>query len=219
LCRTATTSWPERRDDEEKTMRNGLKPAKLLAGGLLAVCLMTMASLPGFAREKYETIDATAFGTSTQMGRNFGVTVIIYEYSTPEDRQILVDAYKQGQNQGLSNALQKMKAVGRISITGTLGYDLSFIRMIPTPTGRKIRFITNRKISFGEAWAQSQSMSFDLTAGEIDINSQDKSKSSGVLFPAAQIVINSTGDPQLDLNQNPWKLVEIIDWAGTSGVN
>jgi hypothetical protein len=84
-----------------------------------------LAITPGFARDKNETIDATAYGTSTQLGRNVGVTVIIYEWSTADDRQILVDAFQQGQNQGLVNALQKMKAVGRIQIPGTLGYDLS----------------------------------------------------------------------------------------------
>ena len=66
-----------------------------------------MISLPGFARDKYETIDATAYGTSTQLGRNVGVTVIIYEFSTPEDRQILVDAFQKGQNQGLVNAWRR----------------------------------------------------------------------------------------------------------------
>jgi len=76
-------------------------------------------------------------GTSTQLGQVVGITVIIYEYSTPFDRQVLVQAFDKGQNQGLVNALTKMKAVGRISITGTLGYDLSYIRLIPTPTGRK----------------------------------------------------------------------------------
>src|SRR3974390_2939405 len=145
------------------------------------VMLVALAGTLGFAREKNETIDATAYGTSTQLGKNIGVTIIIYEWSTPEDRQILMEAFQQGQNQGLVNALQKMKAVGRIQIPGTLGYDLSFIRLIPQPTGRKIRFVTKRKISFGEAYANTQSQSFDLTAGEIDINDQDKSKSGGVL--------------------------------------
>ncbi len=140
--------------------------SKVLKSTLVVLLLMTMISLPGFAREKYETIDATAYGTSTQLGRNVGVTVIIYEFSTPEDRQILVDAFQKGQNQGLVNALEKMKAVGRIQIPGTLGYDLSFIRLIQTPTGRKIRFVTNRKISFGEAYSDSQTQSFNLTAGE-----------------------------------------------------
>ena len=112
--------------------------SRISKSALGILVLVAMISLPGFAREKYETIDATAYGTSTQLGRNIGVTIIIYEFSTPEDRQVLVDAFQKGQNQGLVNALEKMKAVGRIQIPGTLGYDLSFIRLIPTPTGRNI---------------------------------------------------------------------------------
>jgi hypothetical protein len=190
--------------------------SKVSKSALAIVLLVAMSSLPGFARDKYETIDATAYGTSTQLGRNVGVTLIIYEYSTPEDRQILVDAFQKGQNKGLVNALEKMKAVGRIQIPGTLGYDVSFIRMIPTPTGRTIKFCTNRKISFGEAYTDAQSQSFDLTAGQIEINDQDKSKSSGMLYPAAQLLINKDGELQLDLNQNPWRLNNIIDWKGTA---
>ncbi len=177
---------------------------------------MALTCVPGFARDKYETIDATAYGTSTQLGRNVGVTVIIYEFSTPETRQALVEAFQKGQNQGLVNALEKMPAVGRIQIPGTLGYDLSFIRMIPTPTGRTIRFVTNRKITFGEAYADTQSQSFNLTAGEIQINDQDKSKSAGVLYPACQFTINKDGELQIELNQNAWRLSNIIDWKGTS---
>jgi hypothetical protein len=47
------------------------------------------------------------------------VTVIIYEFSTPEDRQILVEEFQKGQNPGLVHALEKVKAVGRIQIPGT----------------------------------------------------------------------------------------------------
>ncbi len=187
--------------------------------GLSLATLLLAGSLPGFARDKNETIDAQAFGTGTQMGQNIGITVIIYQYSTAADRQTLVDAFTKGQNQGLVNALSKMEAVGHISITGTLGYDLSFVRMIPTPTGRKIRFVTNRQIRFGEAFADSQTMNFNLTAGEIDLNDQDKSKSTGQLFPAAQLTLDKEGQLSLELNQNPWRLSGIIDWAGTKGEN
>ena len=152
-------------------------------------------------RMKNETIDATAYGTNTQMGRNVGVTLIIYDWSTPEDREILIEAFQKGQNQGLVNALQKMQAVGHSNIPGTLGYDVSFIRLISTSTGRKIRFVTSRKIAFGEAYADTQSQSFNLTAGEMDLNDQDKSKSTGVLYPAAQFTINKDGELQIELNQ------------------
>src|SRR5215469_6060754 len=112
-----------------------------------------LVSVPSFSqRGSNETIDATAFGTSTQLGRNFGVKIIIYEFSGPEDRDILVQSFQQGQNDGLVNALEKMKSVGRITIPGMLGYDLSYIREIITPTGRTIRWVTNRKIAFGESY-------------------------------------------------------------------
>jgi hypothetical protein len=159
-----------------------------------------------------ETIDATAMGTSTQLGKVVNVKVTIYEFSTDEDRQILVDAFTKGQNQGLVNALTKMKSVGRIAITGTVGYDLSFIRLIPTPTGRKIRFVTNRVLRFGEVYSQSQTIAYNLTAGEFDLNDADKNKSAGVLYPAAQLIINKEGQLEFQLNKNPWKLVNIIDW-------
>jgi len=193
--------------------------AKVVSGSALVFGLFMTMSLPGIAREKSETIEATAFGTGSQLGANIGVSLNIYEYSTPADRQILVQAYEKGQNQGLVNALQRMKAVGHIEITGTLGNDCSFIRMIPTPTGRKIVFLTNRQIRFGEAFFDTQSQSFNLTAGIIQINDQDKSKSTGVLYPAAQLVLDKQGELQWDLNQNAWQLVDVIDWSGTPGVN
>ena len=186
---------------------------------LLLATLVLLSSILGFARDKYETIDATAWGTSTQMGKNIGITVIIYEYSTPADQDVLVEAFQKSQNQGLVNALEKMKAVGHISITGTLGYDLSFVKLIQTPTGRTIRFVTNRPIRFGEAYYDTQSQYYNLTAGEININTQDKSKSAGVLYPAAQLAIGSDGQFTLELNKNPWRLGDIIDWAGTPGEN
>jgi len=190
----------------------------LVLSTLLAIGLLTFGSSSALC-QKAETIEATAMGTGTQLGQNVEVRLIINDYSTMEERQVLVDAFTKGQNQGLVTALQKMRAVGRISLTGTVGYDVSFIRMIPTPTGRKLRFITNRPIRFGEAWTDSQSMSFDLSGGEIDINDSDKSKSTGVLFPRAQLVIDKQGQLQIDLSQNSWKLVDVLDWKGTPGVN
>src|SRR5579862_7986320 len=145
-------------------MRAQTRIAKIVIGAGLITGLFMANSLPGFAKDKNETIEAQAMGTGTQLGQNIGVTLNIYEFSTPADKQVLVQAYEKGQNQGLANALQRMKAVGHVEITGTLGNDCSYIKMIPTPTGRKIIFVTNRQIRFAEAWADSQSQSFKLTA-------------------------------------------------------
>jgi len=168
--------------------------------------------LPVLAVGQVETIDATARGTSTQMGAMRNIKLVIEQFSTPEDKQVLVDAFKKGQTQGLADALEKMKSVGQIQIPGTVGYGVAYISSTPTPTGRKIRFITNRKIAFGEAYRNTQSQAYDLTAGEINIDDKTSKNSKGVLFPATQLVVNDKGELQWELRKNPWNLTNIIDW-------
>lgn len=176
------------------------------------IVLMAMLTMAIFAAAQVETIDATARGTSTQLGRTISIKVIVSQFSTPEDKGTLKAAFQKGGNQALVDALSKMKGVGRIQIPGTVGYDLAYVSAIPTPTGRKIRFVTNRRITFGEVARDTRSQAYNLTAGEIDINDQDKAKSAGVLYPAAQLGISSEGELQMDLLQNPWQLTNIIDW-------
>jgi hypothetical protein len=201
-------------DNADKSNTRSFSYRGLLVATLLLAAVTLNLSADG---RDVETIDATAMGTSTQLGRMVSVKVNIYNYSTDEDRQVLVEAFKKGQHRGLVNALTKMKSVGRIAVTGTLGYDLSYIRLVPTPTGRKIRFVTNRLIRFSEAYYNTRTEQYDLTAGEFEINDSDKDKTTGVLFPATQLIINKQGQLEFQLNQNPWKLTNIIDWnkAGT----
>ncbi len=143
---------------------------KFACGSLLLATLFlaTVTGLNSQEDRKIETIDSTATGTSTQLGTMVNVKVTIFQYSTDEDRAVLVDAFKKGQNKGLVDALANMKSVGRIAITGTLGQDLAYIRLIKTDTGRKIRFATNRQIKFGEAYHNTPSRAYDLTAGEFN---------------------------------------------------
>ena len=187
---------------------------KIACGSLLlATLLLTTATVLNSQEDrKIETIDSTAMGTSTQMGAVVNVKVTIYQYSTDEDRAVLVDAFKKGQNQGLVDALEKMKSVGRIAITGTVGQDLAYIRLTQTDTGRRIRFVTNRRIQFGEAYHNTRSKAYNLTAGEFLLDNSDKDKNSGVLYPAAQLIINKEGQLEFQLRKNHWNLVNVIDW-------
>ena len=98
------------------------------------VCLGMLASIRATAQDSKparEVYQAQAMGTLTQTGRTFNVTVNIEQYSPPEERQILVDAFGEKGSDGLYNALEKMPSKGRLAMTGTLGYDISFARKIP----------------------------------------------------------------------------------------
>ena len=182
---------------------------------LVVAGLVIAASTLALAGTKPETIDATARGTSTQMGEVINITLNINDYSSQADKEMLKQVFQTGQNQGLVDALSKMKAAGHIEVTGTLGYDCSYIRMIPTATGRRIRFVTNRLLGMREVYRDSRSTAYNLTAGEFDINNTDKSKSTGVLYPAAEFEIDKQGELQINMIGNPWQLTDVIDWPGS----
>jgi hypothetical protein len=182
----------------------------ILAAASLAPLLIASFAL---AQDKPtpEVFQAQAMGQGTQLGRNFSVTVHIADYSSPEERQALVEAFDKAGSEGLFNALNKMGSKGRIAITGTLGYDISFIRKIPTADGYKVRVLTNRPIQFGEAWVNGRSTDYNLSALEFDI-SNEKNKSTGVLLPACQFKIDKkTKELTIENYQNPWKLTNILD--------
>lgn len=176
---------------------------------MIAVAAVMLLANVGARAQKQEMIQATAMGTSTQMGRIINIDLRINGYSTAEDRQVLLDVFAEKGSQGLANALDKMPSKGRLAITGTLGFDVSFIRSFPMPDGgRRIRFVTDRPIAFGEAWSMSRSMDYSLSMGEIII-SADKKKSSGMLYPAAQLTLDKEKELTLETFQNPWKLQNI----------
>jgi hypothetical protein len=176
-------------------------------GGILVLC-----STAALAGTPMETIDAIARGTSTQMGKQFDIKVSIDQWSSDEDRAALKAAFAKGGNDALYATLNKMKGVGRIRIPASTGASLAYTRSIRTPTGRKIRFVTDRPIAIFEQRNMTRSEQYSLTCGELDINDQDKSKSTGVLYPAAKLKVNKEGELEFELFQNPWKLTNIIDW-------
>jgi len=203
-------------------MKNSiLRSDRLAIGCLVLLALLSVVSALAFPQDssKPETIEATARGTETQAGKEFPIRLTVYEYSPRADQQILIDAFQNGKDEGLFNALSKMKAAGHISVAGDLGYDVAYIQMIRTPNGRKIRFVTNRLLRYGEVTHGSRSLSFNLTYGEFDINDEDKSKSTGIFYPEAELSLDKTGELHYNLMGFTWTLVDIIDWKGTPGVN
>ncbi len=158
------------------------------------------------------SISATALGTNQQLGRLISVDVRISAYSTAEDRKGLLEAFGEKGSEGLANALDKMSSKGRIAITGTLGFDLKYVREFKMPDGnRKIRFVTDRPVKFAELWSSSRSMDYSLSMGEIII-SNTKGKSTGTLVPAAKFKLNKDGEIEIEAFQNPWNLTNIKVW-------
>ena len=181
----------------------------------VGLCLLVLALLPidqGSAQKLPKTIliQGTAMGQSTQLGQMFNFNLHIQELSTHEDQQVLLEAFNAKGNEGLVNALSKMKSKGRLAITGTLGYDVNYIRRFQQPDGSTlIRAVTDRPLRFGENWSDSRSSDYNLSGLEITI-SPDRKKNSGTLLPACQFKIDKEKHLELEAFQNPWKLVNIM---------
>ena len=178
--------------------------------GAVSLTLLISTSSAAQKLPKKIYIQAQAMGTSTQMGRNANITLIIEELSTDEERAGLVEAFQAKGNQGLVNALDKMHSKGRMSITGTLGYDIAYAKTFPQPDGTTVlRIVTDRPLRFGEVWADTRSGDYELAGVEITYG-KDKKKAKGTLFPAARLKMNKQGQIELELYQNPWNLVNIM---------
>src|ERR1035441_751583 len=118
-----------------RSARKSELPCLLLAGTFTLATTLAFSASPN-----PETIQATY----AQNGKMISVTLTIDGYSNLADMQTLSQAFEEGQDQALVLALSKTKAVGHCSISGALSYEVAFIQMVVTPTGRQITFITNR---------------------------------------------------------------------------
>jgi hypothetical protein len=174
---------------------------------------LTLSALQTRAQDqpKRETIQAQAMGQNTAVGKTFNVTITIDSYSTPDDQKALIDAFTQGGQPALSKTLSKMKPKGRLAVTGTLGYDIGYVRTFPNENGRKIRLITDRPIKFAEARNNGRSKDYDLSAIELNI-SNDNSKSSGSLIVGLRVKVDKDNQIVFEsFGSGPWKLVNIME--------
>jgi hypothetical protein len=160
---------------------------------------------------KRETIQATAMGQQRASGKMFSVTVNIDSYSTPEDQKALIDAFNAGGHDALVKTLSRMKSKGRVAITGTLGYQIAYIRSFETENGRKIRMVTDRPIQFTEAYISGRSKDYDLSALEINLNADPK-QSSGGLIVAGKFKVDKSQQVSFEsYGSGPWRLVNIME--------
>jgi hypothetical protein len=192
-----------------KSLKNILNPARKLgfSAALLAGTL-TLGTAPAFSvSPNSETIQATV----VEDGNTVSVTLVIDAFSSPADLQILSQAFREGKDRGLVAALAKVKPVGRCSIAGAHSFDVAFIQMVVTPTGRQVTFIANRPPQAGEASSNAPDQSFDLAVGQFNLNDADPTKSTGFLYPASKLAIDEQGESHYDLAGNPLWLVNVLE--------
>jgi len=180
---------------------------KLIRCGCIVCFLHLLAGIGTIQAQERMTIQATAMGTSTQLGRMYDINIMIEQFSTTEDRKSLIDAFKRSGQDGLVNVLEDMKPKGRIRFSsGGVGNDIKYIMELPADKGhRRLRLVTDRTLAFAELYQGTRSR--DYTVGAIELDLTPDGKGSGTVLPACKLTVDKkTQQVEIETYQNPWKL-------------
>jgi hypothetical protein len=130
---------------------------------------------------KRETYVATASEPlAVARPRTFGLSIYIDSYSTEEETAELLKALRINGSHGFQRALSELKTRGQVVIPGRTGYEAKFIRQCPTESGREIRIVLDRRMSFMESYYGETSKDYGVSALEISLNGQNKG--DGMLY-------------------------------------
>lgn len=180
---------------------------------VLAICVLSvLVGMGGTAQaQKAMTIQATAMGTSTQMGKLYNVNIYIQQYSTPEERQLLITAFKTKGQDGLISVLEDLKPKGRVRFaSGGVGNDVKYIMELPSENGvRRLRLVTDRNLAFGELYHGTRSR--EHSVGAIELLLTPDGKGSGTVLPACRLTVDKKKQQvEIETYQNPWKLTNFM---------
>ena len=156
------------------------------------------------------TIQATAMGTSTQMGKMFNVNILIEQFSTPDDRKALIDAFARSGQDGLVGVLEDMKPKGRVRFaSGGVGNDVKYIIELPSENRHRFRLVTDRILAFGELYQGTRSR--DYSVGAIELVLTPDGKGSGTVLPACKLTVDKKKQQiEIETYQNPWTLTNLM---------
>jgi hypothetical protein len=187
--------------------RNGL----FLDALVISLLLVGIGTIVQGQDQEPMMIQATARGTSTQMGKMIQINIHIDQFSTQDDRKALIDAFNRSGQDGLVDALDHMKGKGRFSTPYGVGNEVKYIIELPPDQGRRhIRLVTDRRLLFGEAYANTRSKEYSVGAVDLFLTPDGKG-SEGTALPACRLKVDKkTQQIEVETYQNPWKLTNLM---------
>lgn len=146
-----------------------------IAAGVLAV-VMCLAVAPILAQDKPAPafpINFTAFAVNLNQGPSAGtVQIRLDRLSTAEERETLIAAFKEGGQNALLRALQRVNPrVGFIRTPNSLGWDLRFAwRELNSDGTSRVVIATDRRVDFLEARNRPRVNDFPFTLVEMRLD-------------------------------------------------
>jgi hypothetical protein len=168
----------------------------VLIAGTLGVSSVTPAQEQSKAKkEKFGALAFLPSGAGPAMvgaGARANVDLFVHSYTSDEEAKSLAALLVQQGPDALLKALEKAKSIGKITLTGRVGfYDLKLIRSHRTADGRRIYAVGDRPVGFLEAYAMNRSMDYPFGILQIDLKRKEngKEEGEGTLIYSAKIKV------------------------------
>jgi hypothetical protein len=137
-------------------------------------------------------LQLTAFAVDMggpQRARSGTLDITIERWSTPDEVAKLQAALTEKGEDGLLDALQKMKRVGNIRTPASIGWPMHLATEVVGSDGtRRIMFATDRPMSFWEVVNRPRSADYAFLVGEIRLRANGKGE--GKLVTAGRVDYN-----------------------------
>ena len=146
----------------------------MLSGAALAALASPLTAQPTATPQRYNATAVSLNGgpATTAAGR---VLITIDRWSTPEEREHLITAFKEKGPSKLLDALQDNKIVGSFRLPNTLAWDLRYAYETPLPDGgRRVILATDRRLGFQEQSRQSLSVDYPFSLIQIQFDKNGK---------------------------------------------
>ena len=174
-----------------------MKAKFFIATFVLAVFVLGL-SMPAPAQKSDEKFSALAYlphGAGPAMvgaGARVNVDLWVNSYTSDAEAKIMAGALVEGGPDALLKQLEKAKTIGKIRLTGRVGfYDFKLIRSHQTEGGRRIYAVGDRPVGFLEVYSGSRSQDYPFGILQLDLkkNSKGREEGEGALLYSAKIKV------------------------------
>jgi len=127
------------------------------------------------------------------------LTMNIYDWTSDEDREKVVEAIKEATDdprsrstRTVSTALRKLGKAGYLFLMGEQGWPIRYARQIETSSGRQIVLGLDRPVTFSEVYSGSQAQDFDVSV--IVLNLDTSGNGEGIASVGTELTWNQSED-------------------------
>ena len=182
-----------------------------VAAAVMAVTLIAAVVAPAViaaqdTEERFRAIAVVMGNVAT--GRNSSIDIVISRWTTPEEREELLEVLMTGDQDAFRKALAAQEMTGWLKLPNTLRSQLHYawVRSQREDGSREIIMATDRIIPFVEAWNRPRSFDYDISIIEMELD--ENNEGSGIaavgvkfLVDGNNLTIENFGTQPVNLNR------------------